>query len=89
MLNVDNGKFWNHSLLCVQHMIEGILTVKNGALIDINWGFVIVSKPTEITDSIVKGNGWVLELHKGLEIRQLGNKYELNIETKLNGAKNN
>ncbi len=55
----------------------GILTVEKGALIDINWGFVIVSKPTEITDSIIKGDGWVLELKKEWEIKKIADNFIL------------
>ena len=42
----------------------GFLTVKNGALLGKNRHKVTVSGPTEITDTIIKGDGWQLKLNK-------------------------
>ena len=40
----------------------GILTVKNSALISVNWDSITVSKPNYKSDSILKGDGWKLVL---------------------------
>ncbi len=55
----------------------GILSVKNGALLGSNWESVIVSAPTEISDEIVKGDGWTLELKNGWKVNKVENKFEL------------
>lgn len=49
----------------------GILTVtEGGALLRTDWRWVIVSVPTEITENIIKGDGWVIELNKGYVIEE-------------------
>lgn len=49
----------------------GVLTVtKGGALLRSDWRWVIVSVPTEITENIIKGAGWVIELNKGYVIEE-------------------
>ena len=55
----------------------GILTVEKGALVGKNWGKVIVSEPTKITDKIIEGNGWKLELHKNWELTKIKENYTL------------
>jgi hypothetical protein len=55
----------------------GILTVKNGALLGGNWHKVTVSEPIEITDTIIKGDGWKLQLHDGWELVKIGKNYIL------------
>jgi len=55
----------------------GILTVENGALLDSNWGYVTVSKPTEISNETVKGNGWTLELKENWIVEKKEGKFIL------------
>lgn len=55
----------------------GILTVENGALLSANWSNVIVSEPTSISDNLVKGDGWTLELNENWVVEQIGPSYEL------------
>ena len=55
----------------------GILTVKNGALLSKNWDKVIISKPTKISDTLVEGNEWKLELKKGWRIENKGKNFIL------------
>jgi len=54
-----------------------LLTVEKGALLGKNWQEVIVSKPTEITDTIIKGDGWQLKLNKNWELIKIGKNYTL------------
>jgi hypothetical protein len=46
----------------------GILEATNGALMKPDWSAVIVVAPTAITGSILKGDGWTLELKPGWKI---------------------
>ncbi len=55
----------------------GILTVEKGALLGKNWHKVTVSIPTEITDTIIKGDGWKLELNKSWKLIKIGKNYTL------------
>jgi len=55
----------------------GILTVENGALLGKNWQKVTVSVPTEITDTIIKGDGWKIELNKNWKLIKIGKNYTL------------
>jgi len=55
----------------------GILTAQNGALLGKNWQKVTVSDPTEITDTIVKGDGWQLKLNKSWKLIKIGKNYTL------------
>lgn len=55
----------------------GVLTVEKGALLDANWGFVIVTEPTSIEAKIVKGNGWTLELNPDYKVKKNNGMYEL------------
>lgn len=49
----------------------GILTVVGGgALLRSDWRWVIVSEPLEITGSMVKGDGWVIQLNEGYFIEE-------------------
>ena len=58
----------------------GILTVEDGALLSSDWSNVIVTAPTEISENIVKGNGWTLELTKGWKVEKIEDKFELKKE---------
>jgi len=55
----------------------GILTVENGALLGQNWDKVTVSEPTEITDKIIKGDGWKLEINNDWELIKIEKNYIL------------
>ncbi|NVK51302.1 MAG: hypothetical protein HWD85_00085 [Flavobacteriaceae bacterium] len=46
----------------------GILTVKEGALLDTNWSKVTVSEPSKIDSDVVEGSGWILELKEGWKV---------------------
>lgn len=49
----------------------GILTVtEGGALLRSDWRWVIVSYPTEITDMLIKGDGWIIELNEGYSLEE-------------------
>lgn len=45
----------------------GILTVTNGALVSANWDKISLTNPT-IIDTVIAGNGWVLDLKKGYSL---------------------
>ncbi len=55
----------------------GVLTAKNGALLGTGWRKVTVSEPTRITDKLIKGDGWKLELNVGWELTKIGKNYTL------------
>jgi len=55
----------------------GILTVDSSALVGKKWDKVTVSKPLEITNEVIKGNGWKLELNKDWELVKLEDNYAL------------
>jgi len=55
----------------------GILTVEKGALVGKNWGKVIVSEPTKITDKIIEGEGWKLELNNDWQLTKIKENYTL------------
>ena len=55
----------------------GILTVENGALLSNKWDKVTVSKPTKITNKIIKGDGWKLELNKNWKLKEINENYTL------------
>lgn len=55
----------------------GILTVENGALLGQNWDKVTVSEPTEITDKIIKGDGWKLEINNDWKLIKMEKNYTL------------
>lgn len=55
----------------------GILTVENGALLASNWSKVTVSTPIEISNKIIKGDGWQLELNDGWAIEKNNKEYKL------------
>ena len=55
----------------------GILTVENGALLSSNWDKVTVSEPTKISDEIIKGDGWKLELNNDWELIKIEENYIL------------
>ncbi|NNL15985.1 MAG: hypothetical protein HKO81_05020 [Flavobacteriaceae bacterium] len=55
----------------------GILTVENGALLASDWSKVTVTEPTNISDEIVSGDGWKLELNPEWQIQKIGTKYKL------------
>ena len=58
----------------------GILTVEKGALVGKNWKKVIVSEPTKITDKIIEGEGWKLELNNDWEFVKIKENYTLKKE---------
>ncbi|MDD4778330.1 MAG: hypothetical protein PHV53_08595 [Fermentimonas sp.] len=50
----------------------GVLTVTDGgALLRSDWRWVIVSEPLEITDDLITGDGWEIELNEGYQIQEL------------------
>ena len=55
----------------------GILSVEKGALLDKNWKTVIVSKPTKITDKLIEGDGWKLDLNKNWTVVKIEENYTL------------
>lgn len=55
----------------------GIFTAKKGALVSADWKNIIVSEPKEINDSIIKGDGWKLELKKNWKVEKTTTNYEL------------
>ena len=55
----------------------GVLTVENGALLSNNWDKVTVSKPTKISEKIIKGDGWNLELNKDWKLEKIEKNYTL------------
>ncbi|MCI2082896.1 MAG: hypothetical protein LKK19_03345 [Bacteroidales bacterium] len=55
----------------------GILSVNDGALLSKHWDKVTVSEPTMITDTVVNGSGWKLELNKGWEVIRSSKNYIL------------
>jgi hypothetical protein len=55
----------------------GILVAEKGALVSKNWDKVIVSEPIEITNGIIKGEGWKLELNKDWELVKTEDNYTL------------
>jgi hypothetical protein len=55
----------------------GILTAENGALLASDWSKVTVTAPTKISDKIVNGDGWQLELNSEWEVQKIGNKFKL------------
>lgn len=55
----------------------GILTVEDGALLAANWSKVTVSEPIEISNELVKGNGWQLELNPKWRVEKTNNKFKL------------
>ena len=55
----------------------GILTVERGALLSADWSNVVVSQPTKITDDLVEGEGWKLELADGWSVSKTGGNYHL------------
>lgn len=58
----------------------GILTVEKGALLASDWSKVTVTAPTDISDKIVNGDGWKLELNPKWKVRKIGNKFKLENE---------
>lgn len=55
----------------------GILTVENGALLASDWSKVTVTAPTDISDKIVNGDGWKLELNPQWKVQKNGNEFTL------------
>ncbi|MEO9852561.1 MAG: hypothetical protein ABJH72_20150 [Reichenbachiella sp.] len=55
----------------------GILEVENGALLDANWGFVMLSAPTLIEAETVTGDGWTLQLNEMWEVTTAKEQYQL------------
>ena len=48
----------------------GILTVEMGALMSSNWSKITVSRPTEIMNNEISGDGWKLELKDGYTVKK-------------------
>lgn len=59
----------------------GILTVDKGALVDKNWGHVIVSEPIKTDNNIIEGDGWKLELDNNWEVVKIEENYMLKKNT--------
>ncbi len=57
--------------------VWGVLTVENGALLAANWSKVTVSAPIEISDNVVKGDGWQLELDPEWLVEQTDERFQL------------
>lgn len=55
----------------------GILTAEKGALVANNWSKVIVSEPSKITDEIIEGEGWELELNSEWQLIKVKENYTL------------
>jgi len=58
----------------------GILTAEKGALVSKNWGKVTVSAPTKITDKLIEGDGWKLELNSDWKLEKIKENYTLKKE---------
>jgi hypothetical protein len=58
----------------------GMLTVTNDALLAIDWSKVTVSEPDEISNELVKGDGWQLELAEGWKVEKTDGKYKISKE---------
>ena len=58
----------------------GILTAEKGALVGKNWGKVTVSAPTKITDKLIEGDGWKLELNSDWKLVKIKENYTLKKE---------
>lgn len=52
----------------------GILTVENGALLASDWSKVTITEPIHITDKLVSGDGWNLELNPEWQVHKIGSK---------------
>ena len=49
----------------------GVLTVtQGGALLRSDWRWIIVTVPTEVTDEIIIGDGWVIDLNEGYTVEE-------------------
>ena len=57
--------------------VWGILTVEEGALLAPNWQRITLTRPSEISDEKVAGDGWVLELSKEYRLMNDGENYEI------------
>jgi hypothetical protein len=55
----------------------GILTVENGALLASDWSKVTVTAPNKISDKLVSGEGWKLEISPEWEVQKIGTKFKL------------
>ena len=55
----------------------GVLTAEKGALLSKHMNKVTLSKPTEITDKIIRGDGWKLELNEGWKLIKTGKNYTI------------
>lgn len=68
-LDEDEGTVY-HSLQISDKW--GVLTVdKGGALLRSDWRWVIVTKPLEITEKRITGEGWTIELNEGYYIEEI------------------
>jgi len=55
----------------------GILTVENEALLASDWSKVTITVPTMISDNLVSGDGWKLELNPEWQVEKTDTKYKL------------
>ena len=55
----------------------GVLEVENGALLASDWSKITVTAPTNISDKIVSGDGWKLELNANWKVVKNGNEFRL------------
>jgi len=55
----------------------GILSVNRDALIARDWSKIIVSQPIDISDNLIKGDGWELELDKDWKLEKTEDNYTL------------
>lgn len=55
----------------------GVLEVKEGALLSSDWSNIKVTPPTDIGESVVKGQGWTLNLDEGWKVQKSDGDYSL------------
>ncbi len=48
--------------------VWGILEASKGVLVKGEWGAAVVTAPTDTTGSLIKGDGWSLELKPGWKL---------------------
>lgn len=58
----------------------GILNVTEGGALIADWQKVVVSAPTSISDTLVKGDGWTLELNKDWKVVKQGKNYTVQMK---------
>ncbi len=58
----------------------GVLTVHKGALVDKDWGEVIVGEPSKINKRKIEGDGWTLDLNDDWEVVKAHGNYTLKLK---------